>query len=207
MGGSGSGFWYRWDSKSTVEATRRINVNWLRRKGFLERGCWFPLSWTRNGSEPSGWIQGRVNDLCEVVTWVYRYRRNEGEWEDVQLPTHLEWTSCRFGGQRPWFRCPNRRCWRRVAILYGAGKYFLCRRCAGVVYESQRERWAMRCISKAQKIREKLGGSPGLGDPFPEKPKWMRWRTYERLRRRAMGAENDADRALFAMIRRDLSRS
>jgi hypothetical protein len=38
---------------------------------------------------------------------------------------------------------------------------------------------------RAQKIRRKLGASANMTLPFPEKRKWMRWRTYERLRTRA----------------------
>ncbi len=35
----------------------------------------------------------------------------------------------------------------------------------------------------------KLGGSPSLADPFPDKPKGMWWRTYWRLRKEAEEAE------------------
>jgi hypothetical protein len=35
----------------------------------------------------------------------------------------------------------------------------------------------------------KLGGSPSLVEPFPDKPKGMWWRTYWRLKREAQEAE------------------
>jgi hypothetical protein len=93
----------------------------------------------------------------------------------------LSWTACNFGGERPWFVCPGAGCGRRVAILYGPGRYFLCRHCYDLVYESQRENAIYRALRRAQAIRERLGGSANMTKPFPEKPKGMHWQTCERL--------------------------
>jgi hypothetical protein len=38
-----------------------------------------------------------------------------------------------------------------------------------------------RGLLKAQRIRVRLGGSANMLNDFPEKPKGMHWRTYERL--------------------------
>ena len=68
-----------------------------------------------------------------------------------------------------------------MAILHGPGRYFLCRHCYDLVYESRRDN-AMDCaLHKAQSVRERLGGSANIMEPFPEKPKGMHWKTYERL--------------------------
>ncbi len=66
---------------------------------------------------------------------------------------------------------------------------FACRRCYGLAYQSQRERVYDRDLTRTQNIRMKLGGSPSLAEPFPDKPKGMWWRTYWRLRGDAREAE------------------
>jgi hypothetical protein len=93
----------------------------------------------------------------------------------------LTWTACNFGGERPWFICPGAGCGRRVAVLYGPGRYFLCRHCYELVYESQRNNAIERALHKAQSIRKHLGGSANMMEPFPEKPKGMHHDTYMRL--------------------------
>jgi hypothetical protein len=71
---------------------------------------------------------------------------------------------------------------RRVAKLYAAGELFACRRCYGLAYESQQEPIHQRGLGKAQKIRMQMGGSQNMFEPFPDKPKGMHWRTYDRRR-------------------------
>ena len=93
----------------------------------------------------------------------------------------MKWTACNFGGERPWFVCPGATCGRRVAVLYGPGKYFLCGHCYELRYESQREDKKDRALRRAQKIRMRLGGSANMLEPFPERPKGMHHDTYMRL--------------------------
>lgn len=100
----------------------------------------------------------------------------------------LAWTACHFGGQRPWFVCPGTGCGRRTAVLYG-GRFFLCRRCQGLAYESTRRSPGERALCKAQLIRARLGGTANRLEPFPPKPKGMHWRTYERWAQAAAAAE------------------
>ena len=116
------------------------------------------------------------------ITLLYRHRSGpSGEWEEVREPVPLSWTACNFGGERPWFICPGAGCGRRVAVLYGPGRYFLCRHCYDLVYGSQREDKTQRALRRAQKIRKRLEGSANMMEPFPDKPKGMHWKTYERL--------------------------
>jgi hypothetical protein len=116
------------------------------------------------------------------VILLYRHRNGPGdEWKDVQEQVSLTWTACSFGGERSWFICPGAGCGRRVAVLYGPGRYFLCRHCYDLPYQSQRDNKMYRALHRAQEIRKRLGGSANMMEQFPEKPKGMHWSTYERL--------------------------
>jgi hypothetical protein len=177
LGGVGSGNWYRFDKKATTSECQSVDVRHLHREGVLKSGHWFTLRWSRAGKE-AGSIRGAVigEEKAEGVTLTYRHRSGPGrEWEDVREPVPLTWTACNFGGERPWFVCPGDGCSRRVAILYGPGRYFLGRCCYDLVYESQRENAMSRALRRAQNIRERLGGSANMMQPFPEKPKDMHW--------------------------------
>jgi hypothetical protein len=179
VGGVGSGSWYRFNKKSTTNECQSIDVRYLHRNGLLQSGHSFSLRWSRAGRQ-TGSIGGVAYE--DLVTFFYRHRRgSDGEWEDVEETVPLTWTACNFGGERPWFVCPGTRCGRRIAVLYGSGRYFRCRHCYDLVYESQREDEMHRALRRAQTIRERLGGSANMTKPFPEKPKGMHWRTYERL--------------------------
>src|SRR3712207_3595213 len=133
MGGVGSGSWYRFSKKATVEEERSLDVRRLNREGLLKPGCRFSWSWSRAGRQiasSGGVVLG--SSRPERVVLFFRHRRGpRAEWEDVQQPVELDWTSCNFGGERPWFICPSAGCGRRVVVLYGLGRYFLCRHCYG----------------------------------------------------------------------------
>jgi hypothetical protein len=183
MGGVGSGSWYRFDKKITVEECRSLDVRRLHQKELLKPGQLLSWSWSRGGREVAS-IGCAVLGISHPERLVLRFRHRSSpgtEWEDVQEPVELDWTPCNFGGVRPWFICPGVGCGRRVAILYGPGRYFLCRHCYDLSYQSQRDNKMYRALHRAQGIRQRLGGSANMMEPFPEKPKGMHWSTYERL--------------------------
>ena len=199
MGGAGSGNWYRFDKKTTTaecqtttaECQSIDDVRYLHREGMLKTGRWFSLRWPRAGRE-TGSIRGTMirDGKPEQVFLTYRHRSGSGgEWEEVREPVPLTWTACNFGGERPWFVCPGAGCRRKVAVLYGPGRYFLCRHCYDLSYQSQREDKANRGLRRVQNIRERLGGSANMTEPFPEKPKGMHHDTYMRLWREHHAAE------------------
>ncbi len=168
--------------KQTVEGVKCLDVNWLNRNGYFKtyftpgKSALGTVRWTYNGN-PSGDIRTRTEEGRFILE--YKYRQGGEDWEEVTQGISLIWTSCNYGGQRPWFTCSN--CGRKVGKLYAGSKYFLCRHCYNLVYQSQREPLHYRLMNKAHNIQKKLGGHPGSAYSFPEKPKGMHWKTYNRL--------------------------
>jgi hypothetical protein len=172
-------------TRATCEGCQSLDIRQLHRKGLLRPGLWLPWSWTRN-DEPAGTINIETEHDALVLT--YRSRRfGSTEWRAVRQRVPITWTECHLGGRRPWFRCTGlsngRHCERRVAIIYNAGDVFACRHCCGLCYGSQQEPVRERGILTARKIRMRLGGGPNITRPFPDRPKRMHRRTYDRLRR------------------------
>lgn len=184
MGGQGSGQWYRWCKKETTESQHGIDIRWLKKQGYLRPGTACSLSWSCCGKQ-TGSIGYRMETDSMILN--YRHRPHGGEWEDVEQKISFSRTPCNYGGHRTWFHCPQ--CCKRVEVLYGAGRYFLCRHCYKLTYGSQQESTPSRLLIKVQKIRKRLGGSAATGDIFPKKPKGMHWKTYLRLRNEAEQAE------------------
>ncbi len=206
MGGFGSGR-PSGSGRTTVEACRSIDVNRLNKTGCLRAGWTGGWQWTRDG-ERVAWINLRAEH--DRLHLTYRMRTGSGEWEDVAETVRIICVPCRFGGERPYFICPGVAngiaCGRRVAKLHGPGRYFLCRHCYRLAHASQSEGAWDRTLRRANKIRQRLGGDPGMAAPFPAKPKGMWRRTYERLREQGFNAEMLADEAFALRAERLLAR-
>ena len=200
MGGPGSGTWYRWDKRTTVDEVKRLDVHWLHRQACLRPSARATVTWHR-GAQQTGSVGVAMVDGYLVVECRYRQRGAEA-WEDVRQVITLDWTVCHYGGKRPWFLCPG--CRRRVAVLSGDGKWFLCRHCYWLPYASQCERGQDRHYRKVRKIRNRLGASHNLTEPvWPwHKPKGMHWRTWERLRQQ----EEQAHRLVLGELEIALAR-
>jgi hypothetical protein len=207
MGGFGSG---RPPSsgRDKVEACRSIGVNRLHREGCLRAGSMASCQWSCDGDKVTPTNLRAEHDRLHLT---YRVSIGGGEWEDVNETVRIVRVACRFGGARPYFVCPGvvngTACSRRVAKLYGPGRYFVCRHCYRLAYASQSEDAQRRSMRRASKIRQRLGGNAGTASPLPPKPKGMWRRTYERVREQAFDAEERADEALLPHVARLLAQT
>jgi hypothetical protein len=175
--------------KNTTSSYLQLDARLLQRKGYLRSmDGWLPLTWSRDG-EPIGSVRIRVEEGRVILR--YRHQRYGEDWKNHEYSVFLDRTHCHFGGTRVWFRCPAQYCSRRVAILYG-GSIFACRHCHQLGYDSQREAAHSRALTRAQRIRERLGGSGSMVEEFPDRPKWMHHQTYWRLIREYEEAESQS---------------
>jgi len=120
--------------------------------------------------------------------------RQSGESRDVSYPVPVEYTTCNFGGVRPWFRCPGvvdgRECGRRVGKLYlpPGQDLYLCRHCYDLGYRSSRtsgddveraEQRYRKAFAKAD--AENRRPHPNNAPYSPDRPKGMHHDTFEDL--------------------------
>jgi hypothetical protein len=183
MGGVGSGKRRRKCEKELTADYRRLDIQLWARRGLLYRGNEFGGS---DGLTGLG-LSLRVKVYLDFI--VLTDLNADPMSASRETVIDLERTACRFGGRRTWFRCPRAGCGRRVAVLFVAGEV-MCRKCAGLKYESQYRSCFDRNLRNCQMIRLRLGGTANLLKPFPPRPKGMRLARYLRLWDQASRAES-----------------
>ena len=157
--------------RPTVEERPRLDVQRLQRDQLLSSSRLSSLSYS--------WNTGSAIRLLNRGGGLLFFYTVKNTGEDVCYPVETEWTSCTYGGSRPWFLCPDLRCGRRSRFLYLTGKYFVCRSCAGLTYRS---RQVHRNISE-------MMAHAGMRGPDEDKPirkllyRLARMRNPERIAR------------------------
>lgn len=192
MGGYGSGRRPTY-SRNVVECCRSLDVNRLYKVGCLVPDQLRDWGWKHDGEVVASISMQAEEDLLILS---FDYRRRGEKAQSVEQAITIEWVPCHFGGTRPYFRCSGvvngAYCGRRVTKLLLQEKFFLCRRCHQLTYASQSEGTFDRLLRRANKLKVRLGGEPGLRSPIPPRPKGMWRRTYARLRSEAFETDQSA---------------
>jgi hypothetical protein len=208
MGGHGSGARGR-SSGICVESCLAIDAaQWSRegffREDFIDSGEW---RW----ANLSG---GRISSIgVSIDTTGYeektlRLTYSLAGWEHLDYRLKLRRSRPNFGGVRWWFTCPlvlnnGLTCGRRVRKLFlpPRSKYFGCRNCYRLTYDSRNEATCHRAWAPLRRIYTRLGGDLDVDSTFPPKPKGMWNRTYERIRDQVEAAEGHKYRVLGRRLR------
>jgi hypothetical protein len=145
-------------SKALAEWSNRLSIFWLKKNGYLNKDCSYQsggITWSYNGNKGSSIgfsiIKDNWGDPGETAWMKLNYTHTNNstqEKEAMDYRIELETTPCRFGGERYWFICPLNKngvyCGRRVATLFSIGKWFGCRHCGNIAYDSQMRSGAYR---------------------------------------------------------------
>lgn len=180
MGGSGSTRWDGIGTRHSIGECLNLDLReigrYLRRMPVQFNWRW---SWT-NGKEAS--ISIRLLDRTQVFL-ICSVQRDGRAWMPIKERIALTWTSCSYGGERPWFRCPG--CERRVRVIYAppGNTMFRCRSCHNLAHTSQQQSEENRLLARVRAIQRRLGGDSAQLLPWqvPPPPKGMHARTYTRL--------------------------
>jgi hypothetical protein len=147
------------------------------------------------------WTYTRTNEYCASIGYeiniskpdemwmrVYYTTTIHGEKHDMDYRISITTTKPHYGGRRFWFICPHTG--TRAAVLYSppGSKWFASRKACNLKYLSQSESQDHRAIARMWKLKNKLGGKN-----FPKRPKGMHRKTYDRLFRETLLAEEICD--------------
>jgi hypothetical protein len=191
MGGTGSG---NRGGRPTVESALKLDLHHLIRQGSFRPGATVmgSLTWTDTYSGQQTASIGYEAHMGDERGWVRLRYTTTNHWssEKTQHDYRVELTTTPqpLGGRRWWWICP----WRGdlVSKIYkpGGSGIFASRKAHRLAYRCQRQSPYDRAISQAFKRRRRLGSTAGIGD-YIEKPKGMRWASFDRYMEQVETAE------------------
>ena len=204
MGGTGSG---NHGGRPTVEDALKLVLHHLIRTGSFQLGATVTgsLTWTNSITGEQRASIGYEAHMGEEAGWVCLYYTTTNPWTGEKTEhdyrVELATTPQTFGGRRWWWVCPRRG--DLVAKLYkpGGSAIFASRKAHRLAYRSQRQSPYDRAISQAFKRRHRLGADGGIGDPI-DKPKGMRWATFNRKMEQVEAAEAVCNAHLFQFVQK-----
>lgn len=206
MGGYGSG---RQGGRPTVGDGLTLDLSKLLRDRLLRPGQSYggSIVWSYVGSgERVGSVgyQAVMGQERGQLRLYYTTTRWSGEKHASDYWVELATTPQPFGGRRWWFVCPKTGQHAAKLHLPPGALTFACRRAYRLGYKSQRETPRDRALGRAFKLRHRLGDHGGIGGGI-DKPKGMRWATFEREMDKVDAAEEIVTAHTW-MLLRNLSR-
>lgn len=154
-----------YSNRLTTDECKAITIKFLNKHRYFDGGIrWGGMNWSRNGTK-TGSIGFVISTLesDESIRFQYTYTdRHTNEKAELDYKAPLTSTACHFGSRRWWFICPlvvnGKACNRRVGVLYlASSKYFGCRHCHNLTYESCKE------SHKFDSMFKKMGVDPKIG--------------------------------------------
>lgn len=139
---------YCGSKKRTVEECRSVSIPFLRKHDYFCGWRSGVITWTNWCGEQVASIGVTVSTMDGENYARFQYthtQRTTGEKTECDYRVQLVMTRCRLGGVRWWFICPldmhGMPCGRRVGTLYlpPGGRYYGCRHCYNLSYESRNE--------------------------------------------------------------------
>lgn len=190
MGGSGSGM--------------GIRFNTTRRKNFVEQyksisARSFPFRAMQKIPENGiRWSAHGVDFL--VLRDHLEIHHGEGENKRI-FRIHFALSKGNYGNSRYWMRCPHPKCLKRCGKLYlcrtpNDMPFFLCRTCLDLAYRSQNKTALDRLIDKKWDLVHKLGAN-SFDIWTSDKPKWMHWKTFYKIKNKIECLHSVAEHRLF----------
>jgi len=137
---------WKYSNRLTTDECKSVTIKFLNDHHYFDGGTLSGgMNWSRNG-QTTGSIRFVVSTVEGDEYIRFQYTQTDGstgEKTKLDYKARLAWTTCYFGGRRWWFVCPlnvnGRNCGRRVGIMYLGCKYFGCRHCNNLTYESSKE--------------------------------------------------------------------
>ena len=133
-----------WGKKTTVEDCRSVSIAFLKKHDYFCGYRGGGIAWKNCYGKETSSISVFVSTMNGDNYVRFRYTttdRSSGEKTNYDYKVTLTTTPCHFGGVRYWFVCPLSGCGRRVGKLFlsSGGRYFGCRHCYDLSYESRNE--------------------------------------------------------------------
>lgn len=136
---------YYWSKKSCVGDYDDLDVFWLKKNGYFCGWKSGGISWTNQSGTSNSiglFVSTHTDDKYAQFTYTIT-DRDTGEKTNYNYNITITTTPCTYGGVRYWFICPltsnGRYCGRRVGKVFLGDKYFGCRHCYNLSYNSRNE--------------------------------------------------------------------